>query len=113
MPVIGRMADNGHFYTLVLWFCAGYQSVKVALIQMILNDTVLLKLAFRKGFCNGSGDFSLILQNLCIVELQKSVQFGGPICHGRHSASCSEPWQRNPLWSGYRESSPQRWRKYP
>ena len=65
MPVIGRMVDNGHFYTLVLLFRAGYQPVKVALIQLILNDTVLLKLAFRKGFCNGSGDFSLILQNLC------------------------------------------------
>ena len=57
---------------------AGYKSVKIALIQLILNDTVLLKLAFRKGFCNGGGDLSFISQNLCIVELQKSVQLGGP-----------------------------------
>ena len=60
MPVIGDMADNGHLYTLVLLFRAGYQPVKVALIQAILNDTVLLKFAFRKGFSNGSGDLSLI-----------------------------------------------------
>ena len=82
MPVIGCMADNGHFYTLVLLFRAGHQPVKVTLIQPILNDTVFLKFTFGKGFCNGSGDLSLISQNLCIVELQKSVQLGGPICHG-------------------------------
>ena len=46
------------------------------------EETVLLELAVRKGFCNGSGNFSLIPQNLCIIDLQKSVQFGGPICHG-------------------------------
>ena len=71
---------TGIFCALVLLFRTGYQPVKVALIQPILNDTVLLKLAFRKGFCNGSGDLSLISQNLCIIELQKSVQLGGPIC---------------------------------
>ena len=32
MPVIGCVADNGHFYTLVLLFRAGYQTVKVTLI---------------------------------------------------------------------------------
>ena len=71
------MADNGHFCVLILFLGAGYKSVKIALIQLILNDTVLLKLAFRKGFCNGGGDLSFISQNLCIVELQKSVQLGG------------------------------------
>ena len=81
-PLLADMADNGHFYALVLLFRAGYQSVKVALIQSILNDAVLLKLALRKGFCNGSGDLSFVPQNLRIVELQKSVQLGGPICHG-------------------------------
>ena len=63
-------------------FLTGYQPVKVTLIQPILNDTVLFILALRKGFCNGSGDLSLISKNLCIIELQKSVQLGGPICHG-------------------------------
>ena len=64
MSVIGCMADNGHFCVLILFLGAGYKPVKIALIQLILNDTVLLKLAFGKGFCNGSGDFSLILQNM-------------------------------------------------
>ena len=59
--------------------------------RFILNDTVLLKLAFGKGFCNGSGDFSLILQNLCIIELQKSVQLGGPIRHGHRDMPSGLP----------------------
>lgn len=72
MPVIGCVADNGHFYTLVLLFRAGYQTVKVALIQMILNDAVLLKLAFGKGFCNGSGDFSLICRISASLNCRKA-----------------------------------------
>ena len=91
MPVIGNMADNGRFCVLVLLLRAGYQPVKVALIQPILNDTVLLKLAFRKGFCNGGGDLSFISQNLCIVELQKSVQLGSPICHGHRDMPSGLP----------------------
>lgn len=85
------MADNGHFCVLILFLGAGYKSVKIALIQLILNDTVLLKLAFRKGFCNGGGDLSFISQNLCIVELQKSVQLGGPICHGHRDMPSGLP----------------------
>ena len=60
MPVIDHGADSGHFCVLIFFLSAGHQPVKVTLIQPILNDTVLLKLAFRKGFCNGSGDLSLI-----------------------------------------------------
>ena len=75
-PVIGNMADNGRFCVLVLLLCAGYQPVKVALIQPILNDTILLKLAFRKCFCNRCGDLALVLQNFRIVELQECIQLG-------------------------------------
>lgn len=82
MPVIDCIANNGHSCVLVILFSVSYQPIKVALIQLILNDAVLLKLTFRKGFCNSSGNFPLVMQNFCIVELQKSVQLGGPICHG-------------------------------
>ena len=43
MPVIGCMADNGHFCVLILFLSAGYKSVKITLILPILNDTVFLK----------------------------------------------------------------------
>lgn len=67
-------------------FFAGFchQSVKITLIQPVLDNTIFFKLAFSKGFGNGSCDFSFVLQNFRIVELQKRVQLGRPIrhCHG-------------------------------
>ena len=88
-PVIDDMADNGlllssgalttkqsqcesqvqsqlfmfitQLWGLSVFFCAGYQPIKVALIQPILNDTVFLKFALGKGFCNGRCHFSSML----------------------------------------------------
>ena len=68
MPITGILRISPFA---LCWLPAGQ-----SLLQPILNDTVLLKLAFRKGLCNGSGDPSLIRKNLCIIELQKSVQLG-------------------------------------
>ncbi len=53
-PVIGCMADNGHLLRFNpfpgCWLQASL--LKITLILTILNDTVFLKLALGKGFCN-------------------------------------------------------------
>ena len=54
------MADNGYFCVLILVLGAGNKSVKITLILPILNDTVFLKFALGKGFCNGRCHFSFI-----------------------------------------------------
>jgi hypothetical protein len=41
-----------------------HQAVKVALIESVLDDPVLLKFTLGKGFRNGSGDFTLALPEL-------------------------------------------------
>ena len=63
MPVISCIADNGHFCVLDLFLSAGYKSVKIALILTILNDTIFLKLALCKGFCDGRCYFPLMMQH--------------------------------------------------
>ena len=73
-PVIGNMADNGRFCVLGLLLRAGYQPVKVTLIQPILNGTVFLKFTFGKGFCNGRRHFSFVMQHFFLVKLQKRIQ---------------------------------------
>ena len=57
MPVIGCMADNGHFCVLILFLGAGYKSVKVALIQPILYYTIFFKFTLGKGFRDGRRHF--------------------------------------------------------
>ena len=81
MPVIGCMADNGHFCVLILFLGAGYKSVKIALILPILNDTVFLKLTLGKGFCNGCCHFSFMIQHFFLVKLQTRIQPCLPITH--------------------------------
>ena len=66
----------------MLGFCACNQSVKVALVEPVLDNPVLLKFAFGKCFRNGSCDLSFVLQDFRIVELQEGIQLGGSICHG-------------------------------
>ena len=81
MPVIGCMADNGHFCVLILFLGAGYKSVKIALILPILNGTVFLKFTLGKGFCNGCCYFSFMMQHFFLVKLQKRIQPCDPIPH--------------------------------
>lgn len=54
-----------------------HQPVKITLVQPILNYPVLFKSTFRKR-CR---HFPLILQNLCVIELQKNIQFRRPVLH--------------------------------
>lgn len=69
--------------------CAGNKPVKIALIQTVLNHTVLLKFAFRKGFCDCGSNLAFVLQNVRIVKLQERIQLGSPICHcHRDMLSC-------------------------
>ena len=63
------MADNGNFCVLILFHSAGYKSVKIALIQPILNDTVFLEFTLGKGFCNGRCYFSFMMQHFFLVKL--------------------------------------------
>ena len=81
MPVIGCMADNGHFCVFIFFLGAGYKSVKIALILPILNDTVFLKFTLGKGFCNGRCYFSFMMQHFFLVKLQKRIQPCDPILH--------------------------------
>ena len=81
MPVIGCMADNGYFCVLILVLGAGNKSVKITLILPILNDTVFLKFALGKGFCNGRCYFSFMMQHFFLVKLQKRIQPCDPILH--------------------------------
>ena len=81
MPVIGCMADNGYFCVLILVLGAGNKSVKITLILPILNDTVFLKFALGKGFCNGRCHFSFMMQHFLLVKLQKRIQPCDPILH--------------------------------
>ena len=67
------MADNGHFCVLILFLGAGYKPVKITLILTILNDTVFLKLALGKGFCNGRRHFSFMMQHFFLVKLQDGI----------------------------------------
>ena len=60
-----------------------HQSIKVTLIIFVLNDALLFKFTFRKRLGYGYCAFSLVLQNLSIVELQKCVQLRCPVFH-RH-----------------------------
>ena len=60
-----------------------HQSVEVTLIIFVLNDTILFKFAFRKRLGYGSCDLTVVLQDLSIVELQKSIKLRRPIFH-RH-----------------------------
>lgn len=67
---------TGIFLGSVVFFCACNKAVKITLIQAVLEDSILLKFAFRKCFCNLCGDLALILQDLRIVELQECIQLG-------------------------------------
>ena len=49
--------------------CGRNQLIKIALVQAVLNDSVLLEFAFRKCLCDSCGHFSFVPQDLGIVEL--------------------------------------------
>lgn len=79
-----------------------HQPVKITLVQLVLNYPVLFKLTFRKRLRNRCRHFPLILQNLCIIRLQKnpyapfydlpSLQLPPPqYFHAPHNAFCFEP----------------------
>ena len=63
----------------LLHFGGSDQTVKIALTEIVPDDPVLLKIAFCKSLGYDRCDLALILQNLHIVELQESIQLGGPI----------------------------------
>ncbi len=66
--------------SIVIFFLgAGNKPVKITLILPILNDTVFLKLALGKGFCNGCCHFSFMMQHFFLVKLQKRIQPCDPI----------------------------------
>ena len=73
------MAIISVFYT----FFKREESVEVAFEQSILHNTILLELAFCKGFCNFVCNSAGIMQDLMLVEFEEPVQSLRPILH-RH-----------------------------
>ena len=86
-PLLAAWPITGIFCVLVLLLCAGYQPVKVALIQPVLNDAVLLKFAFSKGLCNGGGDFALV-GNLCKICTSRIIGVSPPHTRGVRKDHC-------------------------
>ncbi len=58
----------------ILTVSCRHESVKVALIKPVLDNTVLFKLALCKGFGDCGGHFPLVPQDLFPVELQEGIQ---------------------------------------
>ena len=81
LPVL--IFHQRHFFTL------RKQTVKIALVGAVLDQSVFFNLAFRKGLCDLMGEPTCVTQNLMLVKFEEMVQSQHPVLHRHGNVSAS------------------------